>query len=277
MSTTHDARLIRLALSIVVDLRVAGPHSSGVTDEMQDLLVDVAPDATVGDLIQALVGYLQLRENVRYGLLRQVVSWQPRQVDTAAFGYLPLDLLLSECGLFDGVTLRLCDRVARPAPDLFIDVQRSPTDLFLIDERGTHRGRVTRLPQGVEIVAGTAPQGGRVLVVDDQQLPETVMRLVNREGSHVVCTVAAPDGVYVSGTPVFEGDEQMLLPGGTISLRRDDTDYVSFTLTTLAGLNYRSPIGKIRFDPAARLAALWSRRHCQLRRIVRLPPEVTEA
>lgn len=254
MSTTHDARLIRLALSIVVDLRVAGQHSPNVADEMQDLLVDVAPDATVGDLVQALVGHLELRENVRYGLLRQVVSWQPRQVDTAALGYLPLDLLLSECGLFDGVTLRLCDRVARPAPELFIDVQRSPTDLFLIDERGTHRGRVTRLPQGVEIVAGTAPQGGRVLVIDDQQLPETVMRLVNRDGSHVSCMVVAPDGVYVSGTPVFEGDEQALLPGGTISLRRDDTDYVSFTLTTLAGLNYRSPIGKIRFDPAARLA-----------------------
>lgn len=254
MLVIHDARLSRLALSVVVNHSEGERAAAGDEREMRDLLVDVAPEATVDDLTQALAVHFGKGDGQRFGLLRKLISWAPGATDTASAGYLPKDLLLSECGLFDGVTLFLSDPVTSPAPELLVDVRRTASDLFLIDERGTHRGRVTRLPRGVEITVGRAPAGDRILVVDDQQLPDTVMRLVNRDGEHVACTVAMADGLFVSGTPASAGDQKMLLPGGSISIRRDDTDFVSFTLTTLAGLNHRSSIGKIRFDPTARLA-----------------------
>lgn len=245
-----NARILRIALSILDEL------SPNPGSEPIDLIIELEPTATVDDLASAVSLHLGYEPDPAYGLLRYLASTAGAAEVPGAFGYLPGNAKLADCGLFDGVTLVLRDRARYPAAELPVDTVRSRRDLFLVDERGVHRGRVTRLPMGVEVTVGVAPAGERTLIVDDPHVAGHALTLLNWRGDYVLCSVVGLAGaeVFVSGLPVAPSAEEMLLPGGTISFKFENTDFVSFTLTTGADVDQRSPIGKIRFDPTARLA-----------------------
>jgi len=245
---SQDTHLLKLTLSVVVDL--PGEQRT----KPWDIVVELQPNATVRDLTDAIVQLARRESSPDYGLQRMLISGSHAAVVPGAFGYLPADVLLSQCGLFDGVLLYLRDRARDFAPELFIDTERAESDLYLVDERGTHRGRATRLPAGVEVMVGSAPEGERTVVVDDESVASTAVSLVNRFGEYVACTLINGEGVHISGARAGRSESQFLLPGESFGFRRDGTDFVGFALTTADGLQHRSPISKIRFDPTARLA-----------------------
>jgi hypothetical protein len=218
-----------------------------------DLLVEVQAEATVQDLIDAIVRYKDLTYNPYYGLIRTMVRIRDLALDKG-IRYLPEDLPLADCGLLDGATLHLADRSLRPASTLYIDREQADDDLYLIDERGTHRGRVTRLPIDIPVLVGIDPpdDGGRSVLVDDSMVAAHALTLINRGGNDVQCTALQKEGLYLSGTPATEVQTR-LLPGNSISFRRNGTDYVSFLVTTRGALHGRSPVGRVQFDVTARL------------------------
>ena len=181
--------------------------------------------------------------------------------------YLPRDVPLADLGLLDGVTLTLANTSQRSAPELRIDVGQAESDLFLIDERGTHRGRVTRLADGSPVYVGRSPTAdgvGQRVLVDDGFVDEMALRLTNQRGAYVYCRVEQPAarmvageveqavGWVLAGEQASAGDEIRLLPGSTINFVRDDTVCVSFLVATKAALHGRSPVGRVQFDVAAR-------------------------
>ncbi len=219
-----------------------------------DLLVEVRTQGTALELIDAVVRYLELPLNPYYGLVRTMVRTLG-MAPNEGIRYLPEDVPLAECGLLDGVTLTLADRSLRPAPTLFVDRDQADDDLYLIDERGTHRGRVTRLPSHAKVLIGLNPPDDgtvRTVMVDDAAFAPHALTLVNKGGESVQCEVIRPEGLYLSGAKATES-RTTLLPGNTIVFRRDDTDYVSFVVTTKAALHGRSPVGRVQFDVTARL------------------------
>ncbi|WFE59216.1 FtsK/SpoIIIE domain-containing protein [Micromonospora sp. WMMD712] len=249
----QSAQLLKLAITVEVEpvrQQAGGVYVAGPKDLPRDLLVELSPDATVGDLTEAVAGHFKLGGIPGLGLTRRMVSSADRS-DPHAVGFLPAGHAIAECGLFDGVTLTLRQR--NGLPDLPLDTMRDPEDLFIVDERGTHRGRVTRLPRGVEVMLGSRPSSVPHLIVDDDGVEADAVIVKNYNGATVSCTVLRGTGVHISGNPVRPGDKWEAQPGGTISFRRDNTDAVSFIITTAEGLLHRSPIGKVRFDPAARL------------------------
>ncbi|WUH93315.1 FtsK/SpoIIIE domain-containing protein [Streptomyces sp. NBC_00433] len=247
--------LLRISLNVAVD----GPES-------YDLVVEADNGTRVADLVTALAERTGLPAGADPGLLRTMstVGGVPGEL---AVGYLPQDALLAQCSLVEGTALALHDRGKRPAPTIALDTDRADDDLFLIDERGTHRGRVTRLPAGTEVTIGSAPGGGSHVLVDDRNVPGTALIVTNVNGDFAQCVVKEDKGLYLAGSPARQA-EPALLPGSTITFRRggtpvsqsrgshlpDETDYVGFTLTTAAGLHERSPIGRVRFDVTARPA-----------------------
>src|SRR5690348_3644547 len=111
---TFDAHLLKLTLSLVV----APP--GGATPRRHDLRLDVSPDAHVSHLVDALTAHLRLTGTTHYGLLRRLISHPPPS-PPGTEGYLPAELPIADCGLFDGVELFLLDRSQHRAPDLIID------------------------------------------------------------------------------------------------------------------------------------------------------------
>lgn len=171
--------------------------------------------------------------------------------------YLPDDVPMADLGLLDGTTLTLAVRPLRPAPTLYVDLEQAEDDLYLIDERGTHRGRVTRLPADRTVYVGkNLPEdedGIQVIpvLVDDAYVDDLALRLTNLGADHVFCEVRQAEGWVVAGETVTHGTARVL-PGSTISYIRDHTVYVSFVVTTRAALHGRSPVGRVQFDVAAR-------------------------
>jgi S-DNA-T family DNA segregation ATPase FtsK/SpoIIIE len=220
-------------------------------ERREDLLVEVRADATARDLTNAIVEYKNdLPENFEYGLIRTMVRTRDRQL----IRYLPEDIPLADCGLLDGVTLELADRSLRPAPTLYIDRDQADNDLYLIDERGTHRGRVTRLADGAPVHVGLDPPGddiGRTVLIDDSMVAEHVLTLTNQRGQFVLCDALHMEGLVLAGANATTA-RTTLLPGSTISIKRGGTDYVSFVIATQAALHGRSPVGRVQFDVAAR-------------------------
>ena len=219
-----------------------------------DLLVEVRADAMVRDLIDAIIQHENMPANPRYGLIRTLVETRDLPPERG-IRYLPEDVLLAECGLLDGVSLRLADRDVRPAPDLYIDRESRDDDLYLIDERGTHRGRVTRLADGERVLIGMDPPddgSGRTVLVDDSRVPPHAVTLTNERGLFVRCVAVNKEGLYLAGAEATASDTT-LLPGNTISFKRDKTDYVTFVIATKAALHGRSPVGRVQFDVTARL------------------------
>lgn len=245
MTAAHGAQLLKLALTIKIDL----PHYEH--HDPRDLVVEVRPGATVQNLTDAVIRHLRVQTSADPGLLRIIV----RDGDGPAKGgarYLPRDATLADCELVDGVMLHLADPVADPAPDLFVDTAEHEDDLYLIDERGTHRGRVTRLPEGEPVLVGTNPPDDRSLLVDDLTVAEHAITLINRTGVSVECKVINGEGLHLSGAP-SDGRAAFLLPGSTLTFKRQEIAHAGFVITTRAGLHGRSPVGRVQFDVAARL------------------------
>jgi S-DNA-T family DNA segregation ATPase FtsK/SpoIIIE len=231
-----------------------------------DLLVEVRAGGTTKDLIDAVATYLNLPEDPEYGLLRTMVKTKQTGPDEG-IRYLPGNATLADLGLLDGVRLTLASMSLRPAPVLHVDLDQAEQDLYLIDERGTHRGRVTRLADGSPVYVGRNPAKdgvGQLVFVDDGYVEEIALRLTNQRGAYVYCRVEQPAGRILvdrieqpvgwvlAGEQVNAGTEISLLPGSTISFVRNDTVYVSFVVATKAALHGRSPVGRVQFDVAAR-------------------------
>lgn len=197
LDSSAHARLLKLTLSIVNEL----PGATHI--KPLDVVVEVQPDATVEDLARVAAEAFGCTPAPTHGLVRHVVTGRPGMVTVdGASGYLPAHARISDCGLTDGMMLYLRDRLSSPAPDLRIDLDSRPDDLFLVDERGVHRGRVTRLPAGEGVTIESAPPGVPAVVVDDIDVEAHAVTLVNRGGQNVLCTVVHGTGVHVSGTPV---------------------------------------------------------------------------
>jgi hypothetical protein len=172
MTTEAGARLSHLSLTIMVEL------SDNASDHYpEDFVIEARDNATVQDLVHELASYLRTEPRASFALFYSYRGLQasPSGADAIA-GYLPLDVPLSACGLVDGTLLRLRDRDISPAPQLAIDTGRGDADLFLVDERGTRRGRVTRLPLDVPVEVGSAPQGNWCVVVDDDRVGKIVTK-----------------------------------------------------------------------------------------------------
>jgi DNA segregation ATPase FtsK/SpoIIIE, S-DNA-T family len=251
----HRPQLLKLAVSLEVDV----PEYLG--ERFVDLLVDVRAEGTAADLIQVVTDHLMLPYNPEYGLVRTMVRARGTDPDQG-IRYLPDGVPLADLGLLDGVTLTLAIRSLRPAPTLHVDLDQAENDLYLIDERGTHRGRVTRLAVGTPVYVGRNPPDdgiGRPVLVDDAYVDGVALRLTNQRGQYVYCLVEQRDGWVIAGAEVTDGETQVL-PGSTISFKRtgiagleqDDNVYVSFVVATKAALHGRSPVGRVQFDVAAR-------------------------
>ena len=104
-----------------------------------DLLVEVRAGGTTDDLIKAIEAFLELPKNLDYGLLRTMVKTRRTAPDQGS-RYLPGSVPVADLGLLDGVRLTLASMSLRPAPVLHVDLDQAEQDLYLIDERGTHRG-----------------------------------------------------------------------------------------------------------------------------------------
>jgi len=224
-----------------------------------DLSVEVRSGATVGDLTAELIQAFDLPAEHDYRIFLRLVGPGSPGHENVGAGYLPPGARLADCGLRDGITLYLRNSGRDPAPDLEIDTDHSAEDLFLIDERGTHRGRVTRLPLGIPVTIGANPGAGRVIIVDDRSVPDVALTVRNVSTSDFVeCEVHDPRGLFLKGAPAADGVTS-LLPGSSISFKADDldrpdsVDVAGFVVTTAAGLIGRSPIGKVQFDVAARV------------------------
>lgn len=243
---SSGSQLTKLAITVKIEL--ASHRHLGTCD----LYIDVQPDASVGDLLYAVTRHLQIIFSPRYALVREMVRIRGG-AEGEGLVRLPDNALVSECGLVDGVELRLADLSNSQVPYLYVDPSQAvdTDDLFLVDERGTHRGRVTRLPDGEPVLVGTNPPVGRSVLVDDGTVAAHALTLINRAGKHVQCVAVNKENLFISGAAV--GDEPpVLTPGSSISIKRDDVDYVSFIVTTKAALRGQSPVGRVQFDVTAR-------------------------
>jgi S-DNA-T family DNA segregation ATPase FtsK/SpoIIIE len=238
-------------VTVTYDVRQAATAAS------TDLILEIEPDACVGDLVVALAQRAGIEPRSGLALLRTLLHYAGAP-DELAFGYLPNDAAIGDCALHDGVELTLADPVQRYAPTLNIDRERSDSDLFLVDLRGPNRGRVTRLPVGEKITVGSAPPGPRRVLLDDRDICAHAVTVTNRDGGVADCRVEDATTLVVNGAAASAGTYE-LLPGAIVTFRRDEpglekTDFASIALTTQAGLHGRSPAGKIQFDMTARLA-----------------------
>ena len=240
------SQLTKLAITVKTEL--ASHRHLGA----RDLYIDVQPDASVGDLLHAVTRHLKIIHSPNHALIREMVRSHGGTKDDGLVR-LPDNALVSECGLVDGVELRLVDVANRQVPYLYVDPSQAieADDLFLIDERGTHRGRVTRLPEGEPVLVGTNPPAGRSVLVDDGTVAAHALTLVNRAGERVQCVAVNKENLFISGAAVGD-DPPVLRPGSSISIKRDDVDYVSFIVTTKAALRGQSPVGRVQFDVTAR-------------------------
>ena len=112
-SAASQSQLLKLAISVILDLPNYA-HEPGL-----DLLIEVQAQATVQDLVDAIVSYKDVEPSPDYGLIRTLVRTRDAAVDNSAF-YLPPEVALADCGLLDGVILELADRSQRPASPLWI-------------------------------------------------------------------------------------------------------------------------------------------------------------
>lgn len=133
--------MLKIALSIWDEIYLGEYDQRQKTAKPYDFVVEFQPDATVRQLTEAIAAHVKHDLEREYGLVRYLVSGAMAASPPGTFGYLPSDALLIDCGLADGTTLVFREREDL-GPELPIDTERDELDLFLVDERGMHRGRV---------------------------------------------------------------------------------------------------------------------------------------
>ncbi|WP_285247150.1 FtsK/SpoIIIE domain-containing protein [Pseudarthrobacter sp. efr-133-R2A-89] len=254
-----------LELNIRFDVNL----SSAAGTVSVDRHVTYLADSTVRELIEALQQdpsvvppeWLEVQSHSRMGLYYQSLSTKTDLgVSVMRGGYLPETGLLMHCGLTDGSCLffedRTQPRVDRNASDLVIDEElndASDSDaLYLVDERGTQKGRVVKLPLGRRVTYGALSFDADV-IVDDQLLGTSEIGVTSM-GSHALVDIPDEVGVVsISGNRVKAGQHK-LTPGAIVELTRhgESDPRIILSIRSYEGLAAHPRSGRVKFEPSAR-------------------------
>ena len=246
---------------------------------IHDCTVEFTSEAKVSELTAALLRtYVPEAavESTTVGLYRTLLEANA-DVEASTVergGFLPANMRVIDCGLIDGAQLTLKSRADQRTATLPLrDMEQIDTvsELFLVDELGTHRGRVTWLPQETDLTISALAEPCDV-VVDDLVLGKNVVTVRASGGSVFVNFPGDVVNMLVSGEHVSSGSA-VLTPGSTMSFRASrtpvseekessfaavrsidtpDETRVSFSLATGEALVGKTPFGRVRLEPAAR-------------------------
>ncbi|MEW1821380.1 FtsK/SpoIIIE domain-containing protein [Arthrobacter sp. NPDC080031] len=237
-----------------IKLRFSIPGKSGAAHA--DFIVKFGPESTVRDLTdgleaQGIVGpgdYILRRELVRYG--------DARGVQTAVHGYLDHATPVDVHDLIDGDVLEIvADAGQLPMPLRGRGSDLKADEIYVVDEAGTRKGRVTLLCEGDPVVFSALDSDAQV-VVDDGQFGRERM-VIQRRGNAAEVTFS--DGLMPR---MLVGGERpsssivRLTPGVRLAFTdlNDEVDPVraEWVIASGASLIGKAPLGKVRLEPKAR-------------------------
>lgn len=237
-----------------IRLRISVPGRSEAAHT--DFIVKFGPASTVRDLTDGLKAQGIVRPG-DYILRRELVRFHDaRGVQTAVHGYLDHATPVDVHDLIDGDILEIvadAGQFSMPLRGRGSDLKAD--EIYVVDEAGTRKGRVTLLREGDPVVFSALDSDAQV-VVDDGQFGRERM-VIQRRGSAAEVTFS--DGLLPR---MLVGGERpsssivRLTPGIRIAFTGTDDEVdpvrAEWVIASGASLIGKAPLGKVRLEPKAR-------------------------